>query len=191
MGFPSILTQAQLLVLDTLREGEAAVDATVGNGVDTLFLARAVGPKGKVFAFDIQSEAINAAQARFARERTDDSVVAWALRSHAEMAEALPAEWHGRVGAVLFNLGYLPGGDPTVITRTESTLPALEASLRLLRPRGVLAIVVYPGHPGGDAEAAAVERWASELPPPEFQTVKYQFLNPQQLPPYLIGVSKR
>lgn len=191
MGFPSILTQAQLLVLDTLREGAAAIDATVGNGVDTLFLARAVGPKGKVFAFDIQSEAIEAARARFARECTDDSGVSWQLRSHAEMAEAIPAEWHGRVGAVLFNLGYLPGGDPTVITRMESTLPALEASLRMLRSRGVLAIVVYPGHPGGDEEAAAVERWASELPPSEFQTVKYQFLNPLQPPPYLIGVSKR
>lgn len=191
MGFPSVLSQAQQLVRDTLRAGEAAIDATAGNGVDTLFLARIVGPRGKVFAFDIQQEALDSARRRFAREQADDTMVEWLLCSHAEMREAVPAAWHGRIGAVMFNLGFLPGGNPAVITRKESTLAALEAGARLLRPGGVLVCVVYPGHPGGAEEAAAVEEWARNLPPGEFQTMKVQFLNPAQPPPYLIAAGKR
>jgi hypothetical protein len=191
MGFPSIISQAQLLIRDSLHEGDTAVDATVGNGVDTLFLARTVGPRGKVFAFDIQAAAIASAKQRFEREQADDAIVEWVLRSHAEMGEVVPAQLQGRIGAIMFNLGYLPGGDPQIITRPESTLCALEASLPLLRPKGILALVVYPGHLGGQQEAAAVEEWARKLPATDFQTVKYQFLNPQQPPPYFIGVCRR
>jgi predicted methyltransferase len=168
MGFPSVLTQAQRLAAEALRPGDTAVDATVGNGVDTLFLARAVGPRGRVFAFDIQREALESARRRFAAEGADDAAVVWLMRNHAEMREAIPAALHGRLGAAMFNLGYLPGGDPAVVTRPDSTVAALEAAAELLRPRGVLTVVVYPGHPGGEEEAEAVVRWAHELPAASF-----------------------
>jgi predicted methyltransferase len=149
-----------------LRPGEMAVDATAGNGHDTLFLARQVGPDGRVFAFDVQATALN---------RTADLLantglwhVALFERDHAELATALPADRRGRVGAVMFNLGYLPGGDKTIATRPESTLRAIASALPLLRPGGVLTIVAYAGHPGGADEAAAVRQFLQALQPPRY-----------------------
>ncbi|MDO3408728.1 class I SAM-dependent methyltransferase [Saccharibacillus sp. CPCC 101409] len=112
------------------------------------------------------------------------------LRSHAEMAEALPAEHRGRVGAAMFNLGYLPGAeDLGVMTAPASTLPALEAALSLLRPKGILTAVLYPGHEGGGAEALAVERWAGALPVSEARVILYR--QPQRPEaPYLLAVEK-
>lgn len=88
----------------------------------------------------------------------------------------MPAEVHGRLGAVMFNLGYLPaaGADPALITLPDSTIPALEAAVRLLRPRGILTAVLYPGHPGGETEAAAVEAWAASLSAADGQAIVYR-----------------
>lgn len=113
-------------------------------------------------------------------------------RSHAEMEAALPAEVHGRLGAVMFNLGYLPaaGADPALITLPDSTIPALEAAVRLLRPRGILTAVLYPGHPGGETEAAAVEAWAASLSAADGQAIVYRQLQ-RPAAPYLIAVEKK
>jgi predicted methyltransferase len=143
---------AHAAVRAVLRGGETAIDATAGNGHDTRFLADLVGPSGHVFAFDVQAEAL-ARTASSIGERTHVTLLA---RSHAEMRDAIPAEHRGRIGAVMFNLGYLPGGDHSITTRTDSTLPAIRAALELLRPGGVLTVLAYPGHPGGAEEADAV-----------------------------------
>jgi len=82
---------------------------------------------------------------------------------HAEMARWLPPEWQGRVAAVVFNLGYLPGGDHSRLTRSESTIAALEAAACLLAPEGVITVMAYPGHPGGADELSAVEAWLRKL----------------------------
>ncbi len=132
-----------------LQPGEVAVDATVGNGHDTLFLAQQVGAQGHVYGFDIQEEALARTRRRLEEAGLRDRVTLLQM-GHEHMAEAVPAAWHGRIGAVMFNLGYLPGGsDRTCITRPQTTVPALEAALRLLRPGGVLTVVAYRGHPGG------------------------------------------
>jgi hypothetical protein len=83
---------------------------------------------------------------------------------HQHFAQHLPAEFRGRLAAVMFNLGWLPGHDKTCITRTETTLVATAAALEWLRPGGVLLIVVYPGHAGGGDESSAVATWACALP---------------------------
>lgn len=193
MGFLSVLSYAHKLAAERLAPGDAAVDATAGTGADTLFLAKACGPKGRVFAFDIQPQALALTQARLDKEPANTLAgVSLLQASHADMAAALPADVHGRLGAVMFNLGYLPaeGADPALITLPDSTLPALEASLRLLRPRGILTAVLYPGHPGGDAEAAAVEAWAAALPASVGQTILYR--QPQRpAAPYLIAMEKK
>lgn len=133
-----------------------AIDATAGNGHDTLFLAELVGPTGRVWAVDIQADAI---------ARTQLRVGEWIDRvelhraDHANLKSIVPAEMHGRISIVMFNLGYLPGGEKSMITRTGSTLVALDAASELLGPGGLLSMIAYPGHPGGDQEALAVASW--------------------------------
>lgn len=142
-----------------LREGDLAIDATAGNGHDTLFLTRQVGASGKVIAFDIQEEAIRSTRARLEAEGVGDRVTLF-QESHAKLREHVVP---GAAAAVMFNLGYLPGGDVSRITEREETLEALGQALEVLRSGGLLSIVCYPGHPGGDEESAAVVSWAGAL----------------------------
>ena len=192
MGFPSVLTMAHRLAAERIRPGDAVIDATVGNGVDTLFLCLRVGRRGTVYGCDIQEEAIERTRRRLA-ERLSEPPQRLVLvrRSHHELDEIVDARDRGRVSAVMFNLGWLPHGDPSVVTRPETTLPALDAALTLLAPGGVLTVVAYPGHPGGDAEAEAVERWARSLPSDRFEALLYRFCNRADRSPYLIAVEKR
>lgn len=145
---------AHSLTLPHLRPGDLAVDATAGNGHDTLALARAVGESGQVWAFDIQTAALDATRARLAKAGAPPCVTP-VHASHATMREHLPAAAHGRLGAVMANLGYLPGGDPAVITDPAATAAMLKASAALLRRGGVLTVTAYPGHAGGDDDARA------------------------------------
>ncbi|GAB2698247.1 class I SAM-dependent methyltransferase [Paenibacillus thermoaerophilus] len=197
MGFLSVLSFAQKLVEERLHAGGTAVDATVGNGVDTLFLCKRVGPRGAVYGCDIQPQAIERARRRLAEGLPEPPrTLDLQCRSHHELRELVPAEHAGRVDAVMFNLGYLPGyedesGAAPVITVPATTLPALEAALELLRPGGVLTVVLYPGHDGGGEEAAAVEAWASALPQERCQALRYQFQNRRASAPYLLAVEKR
>ncbi|UUZ83205.1 class I SAM-dependent methyltransferase [Paenibacillus sp. P26] len=191
MGFLSVLSYAHKLIEERMRSGEAAIDATAGNGVDTAFLARIAGPSGSVHAFDIQSQALEQTAARLEREQLAGPHIRLHLRSHAELEEAVPQEQHGHIAAVMFNLGYLPGQDHATITKPDSTLAALEATTRLLRRGGIITIVLYTGHPGGKAEAEAVEKWAAGLAQRFFQVLQVRFLNQKNDPPYLIAVEKR
>lgn len=193
MGFLSVLSFAHKLTSERLAPGDIALDATAGTGSDTLFLAKTCGPGGKVYAFDIQEQALILTRARL--EKEDLSLladVALIQQSHAEMEIAIPPEVHGRLGAVMFNLGYLPSDDAdhSVITQPDSTIRALDAATRLLRPRGILTVVLYPGHPGGESEAAAVEAWAAALPASVGQTVIYRQLQ-RPAAPYLIALDKK
>jgi SAM-dependent methyltransferase len=148
-----------------VRPGDAVVDATAGNGKDTLFLARLVGTGGCVHAFDIQATALQNTRTHITAEAPESAArVVLHHAGHENMAEFLPSHLHGRLAAVIFNLGYLPGGDKTVITNSASTLPALTAAASLLRTGGILTVVVYAGHAGAENEACAVEAWFTALP---------------------------
>ncbi|WP_058301529.1 class I SAM-dependent methyltransferase [Gorillibacterium timonense] len=190
MGFVSVLAYAQKLVGERLQPGEIAVDATAGTGVDTLFLAQKSGPRGTVYSFDIQEEALNRTRERL-QGQPGLSEVRLIAKSHHVMKEAVEPAHLGKIAAVMFNLGYLPGADSGVITLPETTLPALEAACRLLRRGGVLTAVLYPGHAGGGQEAHAVQDWAEQLPGAEYEALTYRFVNREATAPYLIGVSKR
>lgn len=150
--------QAHEVVASVVREGETVVDATAGNGHDTLFLAGLVGETGKVIAFDIQTAAIESTRRRLEAADVADRVELHG-ESHTHMASWAEA---GTVGAIMFNLGYLPGEDHSLITLAPYTLLALDAAVPLLRPGGVITIVCYPGHPGGGEEAEAVREWAQQ-----------------------------
>jgi len=157
---PRLTDLAHAAVRAALTTGEIAIDATAGNGNDTRFLSEIVGPPGRVFAFDVQPEAL----ARTADTIKSASHITLLKRDHAEMREAIPKELHGKIGAVMFNLGYLPGGDHSLTTQAASTLKAISAALELLRPDGVLTVVAYPGHAGGAEETEAVARFLNDLP---------------------------
>lgn len=191
MGFLSVLSMAHKWIAERAQPGDAVIDATAGGGVDTLALAELVGPKGTLYAFDIQQEALDRTGQRLSALKLDGRLPALHLKlaDHAEMESHIDSEDVGKVAAVMFNLGYLPGGDPSVITEPGSTLRALDSAMALLRPGGIMTCVLYPGHPGGEEEAAAVEGWASKLPQSIGQAVLYR--QPQRsAAPYLIAVER-
>jgi predicted methyltransferase len=156
-----VTERAQKLATEVLRPGDFAVDGTAGKGRDTACLAQAVGPAGHVHAFDIQPEAL--ASTRHLLEAA--GLIARAslhLRSHADLDDVLSAEQRGRLGVAIFNLGYLPGGNPSIITQPGSTDRALRAAFDHLRPGGRLICVAYTGHPGGPEESDVVLRFAEQ-----------------------------
>ncbi len=182
---------AHRIVAAVLQPDEVAIDATVGNGHDTLFLAWQVGTQGHVYGFDVQEEALARTRRRLEEAGLQERTTLLQI-GHEHMAEAVPVRLHGHIGAIMFNLGYLPGGsDRSCITRPQTTLPALEAALRLLRPGGVLTVVAYRGHPGGSEEAEAVRRWAEALDPDRFVAVRYTFCNRRQPAPELFVIARR
>lgn len=158
----TLVNVAHELLAERLKPDDIAIDATVGNGYDTLFLAEQVGETGKVFGFDIQHAALQAAQEKCQQANRQDRV-SLIQASHADMAKHIPEAQHGNISAIMFNLGYLPGGDKTVITQTDSTLSALAAAIRLLSPHGLITLLAYPGHQGGDQETEQVNRWCEQL----------------------------
>lgn len=189
---PRATDLAHLWLSERLRPGDAAIDATVGNGHDTVFLARAVGPGGTVVGFDLQEPALQATRHRCDRAGMGGRVILHRA-CHGRLAEILGADGGAppRFRAAMFNLGYLPGGDKTFVTRPETTLAGLEGALRCLVPGGLLTVVAYPGHPGGEAETRAVETWAGALDPERFSAASYRGLNQRNHPPRLLAVERR
>jgi 16S rRNA C1402 N4-methylase RsmH len=160
----SLTQTAHTVIQQHLQADDTAIDATVGNGHDTLFLARLTGPNGCVYGFDIQPPALTSARSRLKQHRLDGCVTL-INDSHAHIDRLVPKTQHGKVKAVMFNLGYLPGSDKTVITQSASTLAALNAALQILAPEGVITILAYPGHSGGDEETSGVQTWCERLDP--------------------------
>ncbi len=152
--------QAHLVVRHVLNPGDWAVDATAGNGHDTVFLAHCAGPTGRVFGFDVQEAAIRATS----RRAEGMPHVTLFHCGHETLCQRLPSEGRGRIAAVMFNFGYLPGGAKDLVTKPETTLDALGQAVTLLRIGGMITTVLYGGHPGGADEAAAVKSWAWHLP---------------------------
>ncbi|MEK5057821.1 class I SAM-dependent methyltransferase [Paenibacillus shunpengii] len=194
MGFISVLSCAHQWIAARLHSGDYAIDATLGTGSDALFLAQTVGAKGHIYGFDIQEEAIRLSSAKLNNAANMNKLAPFSLFccSHADMKEIIPTDKHGQIGAVMFNLGYLPveHADHSVITETTSTITALTAALELLRPKGILTVVLYPGHQGGDEEATSVSKWASQLPTDVGQAVIYRQLQ-RETAPYLIAIEKK
>jgi predicted methyltransferase len=184
-----ITDQAQQAVARFLRPGEIAIDATAGNGHDTLFLARIVGETGRVYACDVQSEAIESTAERLRAAGIGN--VTLVQGDHARLEQLIPAGCRGRVGAVMFNLGYRPGGNKTIATELASTVRAVETALTLLRPGGVLSVVGYVGHPGGREETLAVECLLDGLDPERFETLHRPDETATSLQPRLYVVSVR
>lgn len=170
---------------ERVRPGDLAVDATCGNGFDTALLAQLAGETGRVWAFDVQARAISATRELLEREGRLANVELLET-GHERLAEFVPQG----VRAVVFNLGYLPGGETALITDPSNTVSALNQAAELLAPLGIITIALYTGHEGGPEEAAAVEKWGAALHPGRFNVWRHRQLNRPDTAPYLVLVER-
>jgi ubiquinone/menaquinone biosynthesis C-methylase UbiE len=152
---------AQACVKDILKPGDSAVDGTVGTGEDTVFLAQCVGPKGKVYGFDIQKAALEEAQENI-RKNAVETPIQLICDGHQHMGNYPKLSEDSDIGAVMFNLGYWPDGDQSVTTQADTTLAALKQSVRLIRPGGIVSVIAY-SHSAGQDEKEQIDQWVGHL----------------------------
>lgn len=189
----SLVERAHALVAQTLKPGNVAIDATVGNGYDTVFLAKQVGDAGKVFGFDIQPDALTVTRKRLQEQGLEnrvelhqtgheymDRVIRPAFDfvdsdqdlnppSASETTKNKPEPADDKPGknalpkVIMFNLGYRPGSDKTVTTKPQTTVDALSQAITLLAPGGLVSILIYRGHPGGQDESKYIFNWLQRV----------------------------
>ncbi|MCG1021947.1 tRNA (mnm(5)s(2)U34)-methyltransferase [Sutcliffiella horikoshii] len=190
MKLERVLPYSKKILNLAVSEGDIAVDCTVGNGHDTLFLAELVGDTGHVYGFDIQHEAI---------KNTEDLLVEHAVgsrvslfeASHAELLDRIPSEKHDQIRGAIFNLGYLPGGDKGIVTVPESTINAVDKLLSVMKKEAVIVIVVYHGHPEGQVERDALLDYVTKLDQKKAHVLQYRFMNQVNNPPFIIAIEKK
>lgn len=174
---------ALLFISQYLHEGDTVIDATCGNGHDTLALAN-MGAK-KIYAFDIQEEALVRTRELLIDNNVSLNKVQLILDSHSNMRQHVTE----KVQVIVFNLGYLPSADKSITTRTETTLKAVEESLCLLKKDGLLCICMYSGHPGGDEEKKALLDFAENLDDRIWHCAYINYTNQRNNPPEILLIS--
>ena len=176
------------LLKELVQPGNHVVDATMGNGNDTELLAQLVGKTGKVYAFDIQPSALENTKKRLI-EADLATRVQLILDGHEHLGNYLGVT--EEIHAAIFNLGYLPKSDKSVITLPETTKQALDTLLVHLAKRGRIIIVAYYGHEGGAEELATVRHYCSQLPQEKYNVLNYQFINQKNQPPILFCIERK
>ena len=184
--FRSARFWAREMIEQAMFEGARAVDATMGNGHDTQWLCELAGATGRVYAFDVQPEAVRRTEERLAEAGLADRARLFCA-GHERMAELVPEP----VDAVVFNLGWLPGAEHGVTTRVETTLQAVEAALSLLKEDGLMTVCIYPGHDEGARELHALMHWAEALDPRLYDALVKTYLNQPNDPPRMLAVKKK
>ncbi|MGX7126196.1 class I SAM-dependent methyltransferase [Enterococcus viikkiensis] len=174
------------LLKEIITAGDHVIDATIGNGNDTLFLAELVGVTGHVYGFDIQAQAL-----KNTREKLGPAIdqTTLYLAGHETIEENIPAEQP--IKGAIFNLGYLPKGDKQIITLPETTKQAMDAILKRLVVGGRMIVVIYYGHAGGEDEKHEVLDYCQNLPQEKYSVLNYQFINQKNNPPILLCVEAR
>ena len=191
------LEMAHWMLKDIINTTDVVVDATMGNGYDTQFLAE-LG--ANVYAFDVQEEALNATEKRLDDAGIKNQIfeknlsnlltepsVNLVLSGHEKLSEYVKEP----IKAAIFNLGYLPKTDKSVVTKADTTLTALDALTNQLVVGGRIAIMIYYGHEGGMEEKDAVIKWTSSLPQKDWEVTSYAPLNQIHTPPILVLIEKR
>ncbi|HJF31494.1 MAG TPA: methyltransferase domain-containing protein [Sporosarcina psychrophila] len=184
MKLHRILPFARQLFSETVNAGETVVDATTGNGNDTLFLAELVSETGHVLAFDIQQAALDSTAERLGDLSDRVSLI---LDSHANVEKYV----NGQIGCAVFNLGYLPHSeDLSIVTKADSTIKAIDTILGLLKKGGIIAVSVYDGHEGGSEERDALLAYVKNLHQADVHVIRYEMINQRNNPPFLIAMEK-
>ena len=174
------LEMAHDFLAQVITQEDIVVDATMGNGHDTLFLAKLAK---QVYAFDIQEQALEKTSQRLQEAGLTNAELI--LQGH-ETVDQFVTE----VKAAIFNLGYLPSADKSIITQPQTTLEALDKLCQMLVKGGRIAIMIYYGHEGGDIERDAVMDFVSQLPQQEYTATIYRTLNQINNPPFLVMIEK-
>lgn len=168
-----------------VKKGNYVLDCTVGNGNDTLELAKLVGDEGKVYGFDIQKQAL-----KKTLELLESENVVNRVRLIEDSHENIDLYIKDKLDFIIYNLGYLPKGDKTIRTKSKSSIVSLEKSLELLKKNGIILITSYVGHEGGMDEKDAIEKLLGQLDQKKYNVIKYDFLNQKNYPPILYGVER-
>lgn len=171
-----ILELAHKYWSEILLPGDLAIDATVGNGKDTFALAKILQGKGKIIGYDIQEQALENAKALTA---SYNDCITYFLRSH-ETFEATSAK------LIVYNLGYLPGGDKSLTTKCATTLQSLQNAIEILVGGGALSIMCYPGHKEGAEEEKAILAWCKKLEPEKWTVCFHKWINRDNAPSLLL-----
>ena len=174
------LEMAHDFLAQVITQEDIVVDATMGNGHDTLFLAKLAK---QVYAFDIQEQALEKTSQRLQDAGLTNAELI--LQGH-ETVDQFVTE----VKAAIFNLGYLPSADKSIITQPQTTIEALDKLCQMLVKGGRIAIMIYYGHEGGDIERDAVLDFVSQLPQQEYTATIYRTLNQINNPPFLVMIEK-
>lgn len=185
MAMVDLVGLHKYFIMEHLSEGDVAVDFTMGNGNDTLFLSKTVGESGKVYAFDIQEDALTSTRAHLEANGAPENYTL-ICASHHRVKEFVTEP----IKAGMFNLGYLPrSGRKAVTTMRETTMPAVEAALELLAPDGVLIVAIYPGHEEGALEGEMLREYFSGLSRFRICPSEFKILN-SPTSPYFFLVEK-
>ncbi len=190
MNIEGILSYARSLMQRVISPGSLAIDGTVGNGHDTLFLAELVGKKGHVFGFDIQDQAILQTKELLEKNSVAERVTLF-QRGHERLEESVPVKYHGKINGAMFNLGYLHGGDKSIVTKPDTTIAAINQLLDMLVKGGILGLVIYPGHEEGAYERDLLLEYAKNLDQTKVHVLQYGFINQKNNPPFLLAFEKK
>ncbi|AXF56044.1 tRNA (mnm(5)s(2)U34)-methyltransferase [Salicibibacter kimchii] len=189
MSLYGVIPFAHHLLEKTITRGDTVVDATVGNGHDTVFLANQVGASGYVVGFDIQHDAIQNTWHRLKNDQLDEHVEL-IEDSHTRIEEIFKRKGYAAPKAAIFNLGYLPGSNKTVTTNSDSTITAITQLLELMPSKGLIVLVIYHGHEEGKKERDALLSFTSSLDQEKALVARYEFSNRKNHPPFLLALEK-
>ncbi|MCM3116562.1 methyltransferase domain-containing protein [Neobacillus sp. MER 74] len=189
MKIDKVLPFAKNLLKKAVQPGDVVIDATVGNGYDTVFLAELVGASGHVFGFDIQEKAIAASKERLINQSLSERVTLF-HSGHEQLSQLIPNNYQGKVTGAIFNLGYLPGSDKTIVTQPETTINALQQLLEMIAPEGIIVLVIYHGHKGGAEERDSLLDYCQKIDQKTAHVLQYQFINQQNSPAFIIAIEK-
>jgi predicted methyltransferase len=176
-----------MLISPFLYEGMIAVDCTVGNGHDTLFLAQQAGKSGRVYGFDVQSSALESTKERLGADQSDKAQVTLFHMGHEHLEDQIKEP----VDIIMYNLGYLPRHDKHVTTMTETTLESVRQAMSLIKTGGVVSIIAYPGHDEGAKELGRLDILLKEIDQKAFDVLRSEFINQVNRPPILFLIEKR
>jgi predicted methyltransferase len=188
MTLERVLTHSKSLIKQCTQAGDIVIDATCGNGLDTLFLAKLVGPTGLVHGFDIQEHAL--IKTRELLKHHECFQVKLHHIGHQHLKQTIPIEQHGHISSVLFNLGYLPKSDHSITTTGETTLQAVKDALEVVKVNGLIVLVVYTGHDEGVKEEWVLSQFLSQLDQKQAMVLQYRFMNQRNHAPYIIAIEK-
>ena len=178
---------AHALLLPYIPIAQVLVDMTCGNGHDTVFLAQHMNQSAQLYAFDIQSCAVEETQKIMSGKNSEHPNIIYGVGSHDQLIMQITAP----LDIVIFNLGYLPAGDHAIYTQSATTINACKICLNKIAKNGIIMLAAYPGTPAGEEEQHALKKFLKHVPQKEYDVSCWQPLNQIHNPPILYIIQKR